>query len=84
MARRPVGRLKFTYKRHNKISPHISGPKVALNMFYAWMLGRNIPCESHKRRIDIAIDVWDDYDVQIMDGLDTINDIFYHNFQERK
>ena len=55
MARRPVGRLKFTYKRHNKISPHISGPKIALNMLYAWMLGRDIPCRLYERRIDIPI-----------------------------
>lgn len=84
MARKPIGKLKFTYKNHNRISPRISGPKVALNMLYAWMIGCNIPCELHKRRINISIDVWADYDVRIMDGLDMINDIFYHNFQERK
>nr|DAZ65036.1 MAG TPA: hypothetical protein [Caudoviricetes sp.] len=84
MARRPVGRLKFTRKSHNKISPHISGPKIALNMFYAWMLGRDIPCRLYERRIDILIETWEEYDVQIMDGLDAINDIFHANFQVRK
>lgn len=58
--------------------------KIALNMFYAWMLGRDIPCRLYERRIDIPIETWDEYDVQIMDGLDAINDIFHANFQERK
>ncbi len=84
MARRPSGKLLFTYKNHNKISPHISGPKVALAMMYAWMLGRDYPCKLYDRRIDIPISIWKNCDVQIMDGLDRINDIFYHRFQERK
>lgn len=48
------------------------------------MLGRDIPCRLYERRIDIPIETWEEYDVQIMDGLDAINDIFYANFQVRK
>lgn len=84
MYRKPLVLLKFTYKDHNQISPHVTGPKVALNMFYAWMLGRDIPCRLYERRVDIPIDTWNDCDVQIMDGLDRVNGIFYNNFQKRR
>lgn len=84
MARKPAGLLRFTLKDHNKTSPHVTGPKIAVNLFYAWMIGRGIPCELHKRRIDIPVVIWDGYDVQIIAGIETINAIFYHNFQKKE
>lgn len=84
MARKPTGKLRFVLKDHNKTFPHISGPKIAVNMFYAWMIGRGIPCELHKRRIDIPVVIWDGYDTQIMAGIETINAIFHHNFQKKE
>lgn len=84
MYRKPLVLLKFTYKHRNRIAPHVTGSKTALELFYEWMLYRDIPCRLYKYRVDIPIDVWNDNDDLIRYGLDTINGVCRNVFNGGK